>query len=108
MHDGSLYPERGVGGGFNVDVQLDPKDFEKICNAEIGDEVSVDATAVRGYSGNQGQVFIKREYDQFFTDGITLDEVKVSVHNHPTATGAGGDGNLYTENARITITGIRS
>lgn len=108
MHDGTLYPERGVGGAYNVDVKIDDENFDKICEAELGSTVMVEATAVKGHTGNTRQIFIKREYVQFFTDGATLDDVKIKVHAQPTATGSGGDGNLYPENVKITIQGIRN
>lgn len=108
MYDGTLYPQRGVGSSFNVDVKLNEKNFQKICDAEIGSTITLDATAVKGHTGNEGEIFVKRTYDQFFTDGITLDEVEVQTQAKPTATSAVGDGNLYPENITVTIKGTRT
>jgi|GEM_PF-2500678 len=105
MHDATLYPQKNVGGTGNVDLKVDNANFEKVMDCEVGASVQVDATAVKGYTGNQGQVYIQKKYEQFFIEGITLDEVEViQVNGAPIK----GNGDLYPENAEVVIQGTRT
>lgn len=107
MHDSTLYPERNVGGGFNVEVKLDDENYQKVCDADVGTAVTIEGFAERDFTGNESGVYIRRGYDQLFTDGITLDEVVVT-QVHAKASAAGADGNLYPKKTKITIQGTRT
>lgn len=107
MKTASLYPQTGVGGTGNIDLEVDDLNYNRVIDAEISAAVQVEATAVKGYTGNVGQVFLKKNYKQFFIEGVTLDDVQIlQVQGQPGPNPPSG--NLYPQGARILLEGTRN
>ncbi|MBC7459040.1 MAG: hypothetical protein H7235_12215 [Bdellovibrionaceae bacterium] len=109
MHDGTLYPQKAMAGTFNVSVQLDEENYQKIAMSEPGEKIIVDALATEGFTGNPAQVFIKPDYEELSVGVFTLDDIEITrVHGQQSSTNLAPGGNLYPQNTKITIKGVRN
>jgi hypothetical protein len=107
MKEATLYEKSGMAGSYNLDLEIDDPNYDRVMNAETEDSVQVEATVVRGNTGNQGQVFIKKDYEEFFLDGISLIDVEViQVVGKP---GTNPQiGTLHPQGTKIVLQGTRA
>jgi hypothetical protein len=102
MHDGTLYKQKGTVGTSNVDVQVDVQNFQNIGLTQLGGTVKIDSVAIMGYTGNQGQIYIQKNYEELFLGGACLSDVQIThVNGVPFTTPS-----LFPQNISITLTGI--
>lgn len=75
---GTLYVKVGTVGAMNVDVDVEKSIISYIEEALDGATITLKVTAVKGYTGNNGQVFIKHTYDVLsFEDSLSLDQISI-------------------------------
>lgn len=107
MKSGSLYDKKGVGGTQNVDFEIDDAELDKVTDCEVGSSVTVNVRATKGYTGNDPQIFIKKDYEQFFAEGICLDNAEV-VSINGSASQVSPQGNLFPQGTDLEIKGQRN
>lgn len=107
MHDATLYDRKKIGGAYNVDMKLDDANHDKVTNSNDGDVVVVSGTAVKGHTGNLGQVFIKPSYEELFVGGIELESVEVTSVNGKEVSPSNFAGDLFPNGTTVTLRGTR-
>ncbi len=101
---GQLYPQRGMHGGFNVEVLMTDGEFQLINDCDPDQIISVHGVANRDYSGPTNGVAISQNYETFEIEGIVLEDVTVTPAGQPIAT---GQPSVYPYKTPITIRGRR-
>lgn len=100
--EGTLYDVKGMRGVYTLDAEMTDLEVKKFEAAADQDTLQIELTTISSQAGAPDNVFIKKQYEQFFSEAGTLESVEVI---------STGDGKvfkegIYPKGTKITIKGI--